>query len=388
MIQQKIKTFGQDILTDLKLTRKKKREIRAFRDPRRVAIASQFTLTKEQKEQIDTLFIENYGQKVDYVWHRNYAAHTGQFDYRFLPGSLYIPEFEAFENQDKNFVQACSDKNFIGLIARAVGIRMPRTIVSCTNGVLRDGENRIITPAMAEDLVHQHGESFLKPTVNSSSGKGCRILREEDGARFDRNSIYLSHLDLLGGKNDFTVQELIKCHDSIRTLYAGSVNSFRIISYFWKGKIEIMPIIIRMGRGGKHLDNAHQGGMFCAVNNDGTMGSLAVTEFYDRFSEHPDTHTVFAKHHIDHLDRVIEAAQRMHAAIPQIGVVNWDFTIDADGEPVLIEANCENGSVWLPQMAHGLGAFLERTPEVLQWLRFMKKLRPHERPQYAGGYCE
>jgi D-alanine-D-alanine ligase-like ATP-grasp enzyme len=78
----------------------------------------------------------------------------------------------------------------------------------------------------------------------------------------------------------------------------------------------------------------------------------------------------------------------MHAAIPQLGVVNWDFTIDPAGNPVLIEANCKNGSVWLPQMAHGVAAFGERTAEVLQWLRFMKKLRPHERVHYVGGYTD
>ena len=75
----------------------------------------------------------------------------------------------------------------------------------------------------------------------------------------------------------------------------------------------------------------------------------------------------------------------MHEMVPQIGVVNWDFTVDEKGEPVLIEANISGGSVWLPQMAHGVGAFGEQTKEVLQWLRFMKKLKPSERKAYVGG---
>lgn len=76
----------------------------------------------------------------------------------------------------------------------------------------------------------------------------------------------------------------------------------------------------------------------------------------------------------------------MHEAVPQIGVVNWDITLNHDGDPVLIEANTQNGSVWLPQMAHGTAPFAERTEEVLQWLRFMKKLKPHERGMFVGGY--
>ena len=67
----------------------------------------------------------------------------------------------------------------------------------------------------------------------------------------------------------------------------------------------------------------------------------------------------------------------MQLAIPQVRIVNWDFTIDQDGEPILIEANMKNdvqaGSIWLPQMAHGKGAFGENTAKILQYLRKAKK---------------
>lgn len=388
MMKERLKEISGDWLIEAKRARQRRREINAFRDPRRVAIANQYPLTQQQQEQIDELFRNNYGQTVDYVWHRNYAAHAGRFDCRFIPGILYIPEFEAFANQDKSYVTACNDKNFLGLIASAVGVTMPGTIVSCTNGILRDGENKLITPVAAESLVNRAKPCFFKPTTNSSSGKGCRIIREDDSVRFTRNALVLGGTGTTLGENDFSVQDLITCHESIQALYAGSVNTFRIISYLWKGGIEVMPAIIRIGRGGKYLDNAHQGGMFCAVHEDGSMGEWAVTEFNEQFKEHPDTHTVFASHHLEYVDRIIRAAKRMHAAIPQLGVVNWDFTLDEGGNPVLIEANCNNGSIWLPQMAHGVGVFGERTAEVLQWIRFMKKLRPHERPRFVGGYVE
>lgn len=388
MLKEFIKVFGRDLITDTIIARKKGREIRAFRDPRRVAIARQFPLTQQQKEEIDDLFLHNYGEKVDYVWHQNYAAHAGRFDPQFMPGLLYISEFEAFENQFRSFAATCEDKNFIQLLALSVGIRSPKTIVSCTNGILRDREFHFITPAMAKELVHRAGYSFLKPTVNSGSGKGCQILRPEDIVHFNRNSIIVQSRDFQEVKNNFVIQELVICHESIKSIYPGSVNTFRVITYFWRGRIEIMPVIIRIGHGGGYLDNAHQGGLFCAVHEDGTMGHIAMTEFNDKFTEHPSTHMVFSLHRIEYVSKVIEAAKRMHAAIPQLGVINWDFTIDSAGNPILIEANCKNGSIWLPQMAHGVGAFGEHTVDVLQWLRFMKKLRAHDRVHYVGGYMD
>ena len=40
---------------------------------------------------------------------------------------------------------------------------------------------------------------------------------------------------------------------------------------------------------------------------------------------------------IENFERLISAAEKMHYAIPQIGVINWDFTLNEEGEPVLIE---------------------------------------------------
>ena len=361
-------------------------EIRKFKDARRKEIASQYQLTSEQKEEIDNLFINNYGEKIDYVWHQNYAAHAGQFDYKFFPELLYIPEFEAFQNQNRSAIEMMSDKNFLPMIAKFTGVKMPNTIVSCTNGILRDGENKVITPSMAKELIDRQEMCFVKPSVDSCSGDGCIKLTGNSTVELGRDTLKI--LGWGGYFNNFVVQKVVECHESIRALYAGSVNTFRIITYFWKGNIEVMPIIMRIGRDGNYLDNAHQGGMFCAVHDNGMMGDHAVTEFNEQFKEHPDTHTVFATHKIEHMDSVTNAAKAIHTNIPQIGVVNWDFTIDAAGDPVLIEANVQNGSVWLPQMAHGVGAFGHRTAEVLQWLRFMKKQKPCNRSRFVGGYME
>lgn len=75
----------------------------------------------------------------------------------------------------------------------------------------------------------------------------------------------------------------------------------------------------------------------------------------------------------------------MHELVPRIGVFHWGFTIEKEGEPILIEAIIRGGAIWVSQMAHGVGAFGERIEEVLQWLRFMKKLKLSERKAYVGG---
>lgn len=186
-------------------------------------------------------------------------------------------------------------------------------------------------------------------------------------------------------KKDFVVQERLVCHESIRAIYPGSVNTFRVISYIWHNEIKIMPVIMRIGQGGGVVDNAHAGGMFVSVSNDGRLGKIAMTEFNDKYQKHPDTGLVFENHQIYNFDKLLQSVRRIHSFVTQIGVVNWDFTIDQDGELVLLEANVENGGIWVIEMAHGKGPFGEDTAEVLRWIRFMERLPKSKRKEYCYG---
>ncbi len=87
--------------------------------------------------------------------------------------------------------------------------------------------------------------------------------------------------------------------------------------------------------------------MFIAVDAAEKLGDSAFTDFRDKFTEHPDTHLTFKDYQIEHYFGMIEATKKMHTAIPQLGVYNWDFTIDEDETPVLIEANTMGGRIWM-----------------------------------------
>lgn len=189
MLEQKIRLAATDIFVNFQMKRKRSAEIRKFKDGRRLDIANQYPLSKLQKMQIDDFFTEYYGEKVDYVWHQNYAAHAGRFDFRFFPELLFIPEFELFQNQNRSAKLMLTDKNFLPFMANSVGVKMPSTIVSCTNGVLRDGDNQIISSTIAEKLVIENGNCFVKPSVDSNSGSSCIKLSGDDSIHFSRNSL-------------------------------------------------------------------------------------------------------------------------------------------------------------------------------------------------------
>ncbi len=379
--QTLLKTFDNMIVN-----RKRKWEIKKFKDPRRVPIWSSVTLTKEQEKAIDKLYLDNYGEKIPYTWHRHFTAYTGNFDVNYFPELLFIPEFEYYMNINNAYMNAFYDKNVLPFFAESVNVTVPKCLLLANRGAYCDPDRRFISKEQAMSNLSGLGEVFAKPSVDSSSGRGCVLLDMQNGV--DRISGMKAEAVLESLGENFVVQERLSCHESIANIYDKSVNTFRIITYRWKDRICHMPAIMRIGKGGSYLDNAHAGGMFIAIDDDGTIHDTAFTEFKKEFKEHPDTHLKFAGYKIPLFPEVLKASYRMHEAIPQIGCVNWDFTINKEGEPVLIEANMKDGGIWVVEMAHGRGPFGKRTGEVLRWIRKMKCTPIDQYQKYVFGKME
>ena len=264
-------------------------------------------------------------------------------------------------------------------IASYANVKMPRTILSRTCGILRDGDSRQVNIRQAVDILTSNGEVFCKSSTGSYGGKGCFV---EDYSKATEPVE-----KIIGGLgSDFVIQERIKCHKSIADIYPNAVNTFRVITYRWRDGFRQLPVFMRVGQGGAVVDNGAAGGMFLGVRSDGSLTEKAVMPYNTGFYSHPDTGFVFKGHVIDGFSAVCKAALRMHQLMPQVGMVYWDFTINEDGAPVLIECNIFNGTIYAIQMTHGVPAFGEHTAEVLQWIRKIKHTSVNKRNDYAFGY--
>ena len=364
-------------------TVRRKRELLKFSDNRRRRLYESIHLSKEQKDEVDSLYEKCYGEKIPYIWHRHYTAFSGSFDKFYFPELLYIPELERYLNIYSNYSKVFSDKNVIPFVAESSNVNSPRILFSRNKGMYRDSNNERIDSKTFFEKISNVGECFIKPSVDSNSGKMCFLSYLKNGYDENNDLSVESLFSNLG--NDFVVQEKITCHSSLTQIYSKSVNTFRVISYRWKDCIYTVPSVMRIGRGGHFLDNAHAGGIFVAINDDGTLHKKAFTEFKQEFLKHPDTDFVFANSKISCFPQILIAAKKMHEKIPQIGIVNWDFTINEVGKPVIIEGNMMGGGIWLPQMAHGKGPFGERTPEILEWMRKMRSYSLNEKKKFAFG---
>ena len=196
---------------------------------------------------------------------------------------------------------------------------------------------------------------------------------------------HLNEIIDLNNKENYVVQEFVKCSHDIAQLYNGCVNTFRIMTYRWKDGFYVMPGVLRIGSGGGEFDNAHAGGMFIAINEEGVLQGNAQTEFMNIYEKHPDSGILFNGYKINGYPKVVDAVLKMHAVIPEIGSIAWDITIDDTDSPLLIEANIRNSGFWIIQCAHACAPFGERQPDILRWIRKMKSLPFTRRKDYAYG---
>lgn len=333
------------------------------------------TLTKAEKILIDEYFLRNYGKKIPYCYHNLYKFYNGKFDIKYFPDELIAPKLQRYIN-NPSFAKVISNKNFLPIIAEKAGVKMPETVIFNKNGVFYNKDYKIISKEEAKGILLHKKDVFVKPTKDTSGGSKCKVYDKDTGYEELKGEDIDSIFDLY--KKDFTVQSLVKNHESIRNIYPKSLNTIRLTTYIIDGKVYNVKGLLRLGANDSRIDNASTGGIYVCVGDDGKLNDFASNESGVgklRHFEHPDTKVAFKDYSIENYPKVIEAAKRMHSLIPELGIIDWDIAIDEFGDPVVVEANCINGGgIQMVQCNDGKGAFGENTEYILKFLRDIEKM--------------
>ncbi len=323
-------------------------------------------LTKDQKQQIDKFWEKNYGRKIPYLWHRLYQSYTGKFDVNYFPEYIFSLKLEPRYNNMK-YANVISDKNLLEIVFNDSLVKIPRTIVALCGGVWLDKNRSVISQDRAIENLKNIGEVIIKITVESSSGRGVKLCNFKNGIDEITNKPIESIIKEMG--DNIVVQEKLVAHKDYAKLHESSINTIRVVSYILNGEIHVGPLTMRIGSGGNFVDNAHAGGMFIGVSEEGELYDEAYTEYQKRYTVHPDSGIQFKGYRVPYIKEMIEAAKRLHGKVPMLKFVSWDFMIDNNNKIVLVEANLMSQTIWFPQMANGKGFFGENTEEMIKLAR-------------------
>ncbi len=145
--------------------------------------------------------------------------------------------------------------------------------------------------------------------------------------------------DLLRSKSQRLIEQPIRQHPVLDAIYPHSVNSVRLVTLVKDGVPHFVFSSIRIGNGGRCVDNFNSGGMLAPVRiGDGVIEKPAVDKSGALFDSHPMTGTPITGAQIPFWRQCLDLAAKASLVVPGIRYVGWDIAVTPDG-PTLIEGN-------------------------------------------------
>lgn len=197
-----------------------------------------------------------------------------------------------------------------------------------------------------ERIVHL----FCKP-VAGSQGENIFVIDKKTYRKIADDLINLLF------SNAFIFQKLILQHEVLKQINYSSINTLRIVTYKnKKNEVEILSGIIRVGRKGAIVDNAHAGGIRIPFNNETGKMCAEGLQLIDNgggiFYKHPDTGIIFDKLQIPHYIEVKKIVTKA-SSLFKFPLLGWDVAITPNG-PIIIEANHDFHLLSADRMEKGL----------------------------------
>jgi alpha-L-glutamate ligase-like protein len=202
------------------------------------------------------------------------------------------------------------------------------------------------------DLLAGRADLVVKPN-RGSGGRGVLVLVGRDGDHFLRPdgrrlsfealhqhvADILSGMHSLGGRPDRAVlQQRVRTHPALAPIAFQGVPDVRVIMYRGAPAMAMLRLPTRASGGRANL---HQGGLGAGIDLARGVTVHAV-QHNRRVDTHPDTGAALAGVAVPCWDDVLHMARRVAAAVG-LGYLGVDVVVDADGGPLLLEANARPG---------------------------------------------
>jgi len=257
-----------------------------------------------------------------------------------------------------------SDKNQYNKIFSIV--LQPKTIARYIRSKFYDQSyQQLDQKEIIEKILSLNDPVIIKPSVESGAGRKVNILKSKSGSMFlNDEKVSFKNLLILY-RTGFIIQEKITQHKSLNAVYPHSLNTIKLTSFRHQNKIKIISKLFRAGNNGHYLDNMNEGGFCCGIGDDGTLNEMAYSKTLKKYSEHPFTNTAFGNVTIPNFMVLKDKVKKLHQENPYCDIASWDFGINKDGDPVLIETNLKSQGILFQQLVKG-PLFGEMTDEVLQ----------------------
>ena len=283
-------------------------------------------LTEDELKQINEFWSRySFAYKNNPETQRFFSRVSGRFDPSYVSWELQYNILKTF--WECSGFRMLNSKNHFALMFP--DIPKPKTYVMYGWGQYYDGDRNVIAKDEAADILYNISKTeriLVKPSGgvcgNGISSIAIGTSKEEILKMFD------------GYNEGFICQEFIENHSSHNVSKA--LNTLRVVTLYHNGKFSWVGSLLRMAVTSDIVDNFHQGGIACPVDENGVCGNYAFSLDGKRYSEHPNGFK-FAGHKLHNYEKAHELALKLHKNFPFVKLISWDIAINKNGEPKVLE---------------------------------------------------
>ena len=185
------------------------------------------------------------------------------------------------------------------------------------------------------EFIDRHCRFIVKPNFGNY-GNGVKIL---DSHSIPDADLLLKNL-LSEYRGGFIAEELIVQSAGLSEFHPSSVNTVRLTTAkLSNGEIYIIHRpFLRIGQGGRCVDNGGNGGIICAIDYNTGIIKGAIDERMNRYVIHPDTGKTLLGYQIPSWEEAKELVIELASVLPDLNYCGWDLALTNEGW-VMVEAN-------------------------------------------------
>lgn len=198
---------------------------------------------------------------------------------------------------------------------------------------------------------------FSKP-LDNCGGVGIRKIFLAENT--DYHKLYKN----LMKTQNYDVEDALIQHPEMDQLCPDCINTLRVVTLSTPTGILVLYVLLRIGLGGKPIDNISGGGMYTRLYSQKITRPAFSDKTARQYTIHPMTGTKLIgftiPYYAEALDLAIMAAERIK---DKLGYIGWDIAITVDG-PAIVEGNDLPGYDMCQNHIHAEHGILPRVEEL------------------------
>jgi hypothetical protein len=278
-----------------------------------------------------------YNIRLNPKWNAFCASLNNIHSSKYIPENIFFNYVMPLLN-NFSLCPAYNDKNIFDVFMQ--DIKMPKTIIRCMHGNLHDADyNLLIVKNHSKILPVREIDCFIKPAIDSGSGKNIRKGKIKDGKIYIDGKLQDINELIFFYAGEFIIQECLHQSSILSDIYPYSINCIRSMSLRYQDEIIIMSNLLKFGNNKNFIDNTGAGGVVCGINKHGNLTEFGYDSKFNKIFAHPLTRKPFKNIALPDFCDLERTIVQCHERLPHFNLVGWDFGVDEFNKYVMIEHN-------------------------------------------------